>query len=181
VDGADADGDGIIDKQEMKELMQTLGKDVDDTAIEEILRKADTDGDGVVDVAEVASLVQAEETAIVAAEIFKAADVDGDGVLDKDELRAVMEQTGKYIGEADLEKMVHEADADGDGVVDATELTSMLLLNPEMAAVAEDIAEVLEPTRRKSLLSKLTGGKFGEVRRVALSSSLLSVPYFRSH
>ena len=112
MDGADADGDGIIDKQEMKELMQTLGKDVDDTAIEEILRKADTDGDGVVDVAEVVSLVQAEETAIVA---------------------------------------------------------------------AEDIAEVLEPTRRKSLLSKLTGGKFGEVRRVALSSPLLSVPYFRSH
>ena len=42
----DTDGNGFLDKEEIRKMLQGMDSDVDDAAVEEFLRNADQDGDG---------------------------------------------------------------------------------------------------------------------------------------
>jgi Ca2+-binding EF-hand superfamily protein len=44
----DSDGDGKLDKKEMKYLLLTLGERLDDGEVEEIIKEVDTTGEGVI-------------------------------------------------------------------------------------------------------------------------------------
>ena len=48
----DANGDGVISKDELSTLLKGLGEDVTDDVVTEMMNLADTDGDGKVDFAE---------------------------------------------------------------------------------------------------------------------------------
>ena len=42
----DANGDGVVTKDELKTLLKGLGEDVTDDVVDEMIKIADTDGDG---------------------------------------------------------------------------------------------------------------------------------------
>ena len=42
----DANGDGVVTKDELKSLLKGLGEDVTDDVVDEMIKIADTDGDG---------------------------------------------------------------------------------------------------------------------------------------
>lgn len=44
----DANGDGVVEKSELKALLQGLGEDVNDDVVTEMMSLADVDGDGKV-------------------------------------------------------------------------------------------------------------------------------------
>ena len=44
----DANGDGVVEKDELKNLLKGLGEDVNDAVVDEMMALADTDGDGKV-------------------------------------------------------------------------------------------------------------------------------------
>lgn len=45
----DKDGSGTISAEELKAVMKTLGEDLSDKELDEMLKEADTDGDGTID------------------------------------------------------------------------------------------------------------------------------------
>lgn len=45
----DKDGSGTIDTEELRHLMKSIGEDLTDEQIEEMIREADKDGDGCID------------------------------------------------------------------------------------------------------------------------------------
>ncbi|KAK3174851.1 hypothetical protein OEA41_002097 [Lepraria neglecta] len=45
----DKDGSGTIDTAELRHLMKSIGEDLTDEQIEEMIREADKDGDGCID------------------------------------------------------------------------------------------------------------------------------------
>ena len=44
----DANGDGVVTKDELKTLLKGLGEDVTDEVVDEMIKLADSDGDGKV-------------------------------------------------------------------------------------------------------------------------------------
>ncbi|EME38390.1 hypothetical protein DOTSEDRAFT_75810 [Dothistroma septosporum NZE10] len=53
----DKDGSGTISADELKAVMKTLGEDLTDKELDEMLKEADTDGDGTIDYKEFAALM----------------------------------------------------------------------------------------------------------------------------
>ena len=48
----DKDGNGVIDKEELRSVMANLGERLTDEEIEQMIKEADLDGDGVVNLEE---------------------------------------------------------------------------------------------------------------------------------
>ena len=56
----DKNGDGVVEKDELRTLLQGLGEDVTEEVIDEMIKIADTNGDGKVDFAEFCKAASAE-------------------------------------------------------------------------------------------------------------------------
>ncbi|KAG8530281.1 uncharacterized protein KY384_004783 [Bacidia gigantensis] len=54
----DKDGNGTISTEELRQLMKSIGEDLNDTEIEEMVREADRDGNGEIDYQEFAALMK---------------------------------------------------------------------------------------------------------------------------
>lgn len=99
LDGADADGDGAISKEEMKTFHEAR------RAEHRAKRNPDKNGDGVADRNEFVNSAQS---------MFDRLDKDGNGLLSEDELQR---EGGRRFKGGDR----GDADANGDGVIDRTE------------------------------------------------------------
>ncbi|EEA21352.1 calmodulin, putative [Talaromyces marneffei ATCC 18224] len=53
----DQDGSGTISADEMRRVMKSIGEDLTDAEIEEMIKEADTDGDGTIDYQEFVHLM----------------------------------------------------------------------------------------------------------------------------
>jgi Ca2+-binding EF-hand superfamily protein len=117
---ADADGDGLVTKEELVAMMQSFkpggpppGVSTEDLAAN-IIAENDADGDGALGLAE----SEGHEGQHIAA------DADGDGVVTKEELVAMIEAEwpmGPPSTEEDAARRIAKQDADGDGVISASE------------------------------------------------------------
>ena len=56
----DKNGDGVVEKDELRTLLQGLGEDVTEEVIDEMIKIADTNGDGKVDFNEFCKAASAE-------------------------------------------------------------------------------------------------------------------------
>lgn len=126
----DLDGDGSIDKHEMRHAIRALGAPPGEA--ERILEGCDIDGDGNVSFAEFTALVQPLHdncgTRLRAA--FDAFDLDGSGGIDRGELSAMLRKLGFAWQGAHV---FDSADTDGDGKVDFDEFVACF--GPAAAAV----------------------------------------------
>ena len=117
----DLDGDGSIDKHEMRHAIRALGAPPGEA--ERILEGCDIDGDGNVSFAEFTALVQPLHdncgTRLRAA--FDAFDLDGSGGIDRGELSAMLRKLGFAWQGAHV---FDSADTDGDGKVDFDEFVA---------------------------------------------------------
>ena len=126
----DLEGDGSIDKHEMRHAIRALGAPPGEA--ERILEGCDKDGDGNVSFAEFTALVQPLHdncgTRLRAA--FDAFDLDGSGGIDRGELSAMLRKLGFAWQGAHV---FDSADTDGDGKVDFDEFVACF--GPAAAAV----------------------------------------------
>lgn len=117
---ADADGDGLVTKEELLAMMQSFqpggpppGVSTEEMAAN-IIAENDADGDGALSLAESEGYEGQ----------FSAADADGDGLVTKEELAAMIEAEwpmGPPPPEEDAARRIAKYDADGDGVISASE------------------------------------------------------------
>jgi calmodulin len=54
----DKDGSGKISSEELRHIMKSLGEDLTDDEIQQMIREADTDGDGEIDFVEFCRMLQ---------------------------------------------------------------------------------------------------------------------------
>merc|ERR1719270_831696 len=134
----DVNGDGVMDKGEMKQMMNSAaGKNVSDAEVNALFQKGDIDGDGQLDIHEFVrlmfpscsdSLAKLQKSYPNINEVkaaFRKFDADGDGHITKQELSGVM----KGCSTADVDAVFALGDMDQSGGIDYQEFIFMMLPN----------------------------------------------------
>ena len=133
----DKDGNGVIDRKELRamihDLYQQSGRTRKPTDIEiaRVMKMADIDGDGKIDFEEFVLFMKkldaagkrksdAEEEELIK-EAFRGFDKDGNGVIDREEFRAVMADNGAKVTDEQVAEFMKMADIDGNGKIDYKE------------------------------------------------------------
>ncbi|KAG9048786.1 hypothetical protein FS837_012073 [Tulasnella sp. UAMH 9824] len=127
----DKDGDGSISARELGDAMRTLGHNLSDSELQEMIKNADTDGTGAVTFPEFLTMMaktsDPEENRLQ--EVFKKFDVDGNGHINAKELKEATRALGQNMTDDEIDEMIKEADADGDGLVSYEEFAKMMGAN----------------------------------------------------
>ena len=174
-DAADVNKDGYLSKEELKNLLASLGSNVDAQAI---LDSVDINNDGKLDFNEFIKAASAghftkklskEQAAKIQVQ-FVAADVNKDGFLSKDELKTLLSSLGN---EVDVSSFLNSVDVNNDGKLDFNEFMTAATaghfdkkLSKEQAAKLReefDTADLnkdglLSKDELKSLLNSVGGG-----------------------
>ena len=126
----DKDGDGTISTTELGIVMRSLGQNLSEIELQDMIKEVDADGNGVVDFQEFLTLMSQKikdpDADDELFEAFKVFDRDGDSFISRDELRLVLSNLGEKLSDQEIDEMVHEADIDGDGQINYEEFLRMI-------------------------------------------------------
>merc|ERR1719431_214600 len=134
----DINGDGVMDKEEMRQMMNSAaGKKVSDAEVNALFQKGDLDGDGQIDMHEfirlmfpacsegISKLQKSFANLNEVKAAFRKFDADGDGHITRQELKGVMAK----FSDSDLDAVFALGDRDQSGGIDYTEFIAMMIPN----------------------------------------------------
>ena len=125
----DANNDGAISVQELKNGLRSTGVKFNDQEIEVIFAVADLNGDGEISEAEFDNLM-GTAVSFGRVEDVKAAffrfDKNGDGAIDRNELKQMLAATGKNPSDQEVDQLFRKGDTDGDGQIDLGEFIFLM-------------------------------------------------------
>lgn len=117
----DNDKSGSIDPNELKAAFDSLGLDVKDKVLYQILSELDKDNSGLIEFGEFFALCTAKRVNINSREeiekTFDFFDHNGNGKITLQELRLIADYLGEIMSDDDLGSMFRKADSDNDGFV----------------------------------------------------------------
>ena len=124
---ADLDGNGTLDRGEIRTLALSLGVS-DDAELEQAIAQMGADGDNEISQSEFVAWWQSQNASSTVeddalTEAFRAADLDGNGTLDRDEIRKLALSLGVPDDES-LEAAIAQMDADGDNEITFAEFST---------------------------------------------------------
>jgi calcium-binding protein CML len=142
----DRDADGRISKSELGAVLSSLGDELNESELDELMAKVDGDGDGHIDLQEFISFhteksgrasdasqasstgrVEWSEETLALQAAFDVFDANKDGYISPEELRRVMCSLGdEHISLAECRHMISCVDTDGDDKVDFTEFQCLM-------------------------------------------------------
>jgi len=125
----DANKDGAISAQELKNGLKSTGLKFSDQEVEVIFAVADLDGDGEITEQEFDNLM-GTAVSFGRVEDVKAAfyrfDKNGDGAIDRSELKQMLCATGKTPSDQEVDQLFRKGDVDGDGQIDIQEFIHLM-------------------------------------------------------
>lgn len=127
----DKNGDGAIDKSELRTVMASLGMNPTQREVEEMVREADTvNADGLIEFEEFVAFMKnrKKDKATEEAELreaFAVFDKNGDGTIERAELMKVMTELGEKLTAEEVDEMIREVDENGDGVISYDEFVTL--------------------------------------------------------
>mmetsp|Transcript_14719 Transcript_14719/g.31961 ORF Transcript_14719/g.31961 Transcript_14719/m.31961 type:complete len:906 (+) Transcript_14719:68-2785(+) len=112
----DLNGDGRIDKEELKKLFERLDCRISEEELSSVFNELDTDGDGWISEPEFAAWYIRSEERIKSKvrETFDMFDEDNSGTIDRDELRKLLEQIEPRVTEDDIKEAMDAMYKEGD-------------------------------------------------------------------
>ncbi|KAF9992545.1 hypothetical protein BGZ80_010803 [Entomortierella chlamydospora] len=97
--------------------MRSLGQNLTEAELQEMIGQIDVDGNGIIDFSEFLTMMSQKmggtDTEEEIREAFKSFDKDGNGYISPDELRQVMTSLGEQLTDIEIEEMIREADENG--------------------------------------------------------------------
>merc|ERR1719364_272127 len=132
----DADNDGTLTVEEMRQGMIKAGiKDIPPTLME-IMKEVDSDGSGVIDYTEFLAATLSRKQYMqedIVWSAFRVFDLDGDGQITREELAQVLSgdrvkdvEEALSINKDEIERIIKEVDEDGDGQISFQEFFNMM-------------------------------------------------------
>ena len=175
----DKNGDGHLDKNELKSLLINSGKKVSDQELELLFRQGDVDGDGLIDIQEFVKLMfpvanatlkklqQSFKSMNDVKAAFRKYDTDGDGHISRSELRGVMSS----FSEGEVDSIFALGDKDQSGGIDYQEFVSMMI--PSSAAILKRVASQFSSVNQiKDGFKRIDANGDGSISRQELRSGL---------
>jgi len=142
----DSNGDGHLDRNELKQLLISSGKNVSDQEVAALFAKGDIDGDGMIDIQEFVKLMFPAATATLqkvqqsfkslndVKAAFRRFDTDGDGHISRNELRQVMSS----FSDSEVDAVFSLGDKDQSGAIDYQEFIAMMM--PNSTSILQNVA-----------------------------------------
>ncbi|XP_031555099.1 calmodulin-like [Actinia tenebrosa] len=126
----DDNGDGCISATELKKLVTSLGYNITEAELMDMMNQIDSDGNGAIDFPEFLTLMsrnlQDTDPEDIMMESFKVFDRDNNGSIGADELQRVMRLLGQDFRDHEIESMIKGADFDNDGKVGYEDFQRMM-------------------------------------------------------
>ena len=121
----DHDDSGELEREEVQQLMERMGKRLKCHELDGCMREMDPDGSGTVDYDEFSvwweKSGKKRHSEVALRQFFASHDADGSGELDAEEVRTLSEELGKKLNDRELGKAMAEMDEDGDGAIGVEE------------------------------------------------------------
>jgi len=129
-DKFDDDNSDSLEVKELMPLMNSLGINLDDAQVEQLMAELDFNGDGSVSFGEFADRMleedEEEDPKEVAGEIFEMLDKDKSGSLTVDELKEAFEDMHTGLEESEILAIVSKLDDDNTGEIEREEFVTAL-------------------------------------------------------
>eukprot|EP01018_Ginkgo_biloba_P034716 Gb_22573 [translate_table: standard] len=126
----DADGDGKISAVELKAVLGSLGEELCDKELRDMIQEVDSDGDGCIDLQDFIRLntriLIDSDAESELREAFRLFDIDQRGCITAKGLHQMMSRLGEDSSLDDCHLMIKQVDFDGDGVVNFREFKHMM-------------------------------------------------------
>ncbi|KAF8353797.1 cal-5, partial [Pristionchus pacificus] len=122
----DLNGDGYIQKDELKAVMQKMGQSPTDEELEAMFLAADKDNDGNIDFTEFLTIAHANPLSLSLRSVFDELDVDGDGHITRSELRTAFQRMGHALSDQDIKAIYKHVDVNNDGKINFQEFCQMM-------------------------------------------------------
>ena len=127
----DKDGNGSITTKELGTVMRSLGQNLSEAEIKEVIDEVDEDRNGIIDFQEFLSLM-ARKMKIIDKEdelidAFKVLDLNGTGKISKYELRYIILSTDSGFTGNDIDELLKLCDFDEDGNIDLHDFIKVLM------------------------------------------------------
>lgn len=133
----DSDKNDQITKHELIELLQSLGYDLTESQVEDMMfeaiskQKVKTDNYDTINFSQFQMMMNTwrkqRDVADEFLEAFRIFDYTGVGKVDKDVLEKILKFYAEDLSEEDIEYMLNDANVDGDGKIDYKQFVRLLL------------------------------------------------------
>ena len=133
----DSDKNDQITKHELIELLQSLGYDLTESQVEDMMfeaiskQKVKTDNYDTINFSQFQMMMNTwrkqRDVADEFLEAFRIFDYTGGGKVDKDVLEKILKFYAEDLNEEDIEYMLNDANVDGDGKIDYKQFVRLLL------------------------------------------------------
>ena len=127
----DKDGNGSITTKELGTVMRSLGQNLSEGEIKEVIDEVDEDKNGTIDFQEFLSLM-ARKMKILDKEdelldAFKILDIEGTGKISKYQLRYIILSTNTGFSGDEIEDLIQKTDIDEDGYLELNDFIKVLM------------------------------------------------------
>lgn len=122
----DQNHDGFIDKEDLAEIMASLGKNPPDAALESMVAEAPGQINFTIFLTLFGERLQGTDPEDVIRNAFMAFDPENTGKIQEDLLKELLTTSGDRMTESDVDKMLNSAPVDKDGMFDYVQFTRIL-------------------------------------------------------
>ncbi|CAA7035838.1 unnamed protein product [Microthlaspi erraticum] len=126
----DIDGSGSIDARELNVAMRSLGFEMNNEQINELMAEVDKDQSGAIDFDEFVHMMTTKfgerDSTDELSKAFKILDHDNNGKISQRDIKVIAKELGENFTDNDIEEMIEEADRDKDGEVNLEEFMKMM-------------------------------------------------------
>lgn len=127
----DKNGTGQITKDDMGEVMRSLGLSPTESELQDMINEVDIDKSGAIDFSEFLKMMTIKtsesDQMTELREVFKVFDHDQSGTISISELRSVMKSLGENLSDAEIDDMMKAADKDASGTIDFDEFVELMI------------------------------------------------------
>ncbi|XP_055602120.1 calmodulin-A-like [Uranotaenia lowii] len=128
----DRNADGTITARDLGMVLRSLGKNVSDAEVDELLKDVSTDVQGRIQFGDFLAMMTVRlkdfNNEEELKEAFRIFDRDGNGMISAEELKVALKSFGEQLSDEEVEELLREADVNCDGQIDYEEFVRMITL-----------------------------------------------------